>query len=255
MKRRASGALALAAGLALAGASSAAELRTVESVGAAPAGPQARAGGTLRQAALEAALRSAVLRVAAELSGLPEVDPGLAGAIGERPLDYVARYRLTEDRGERRALLVDDPQAVLEYVVVAEAQVDVGRMRARLERAGLLASPDSEFDAARVHLVLEGVRSWGAVQAIRAQLAGERDVRSVVPEAVEAAGVTLAVETSRRPSELANALLAHPPQGLQVHLVRAERDGLRLRVVELEQSEEPGGPEPRPSGRTGARLD
>jgi hypothetical protein len=241
--------LVVATGLALAGAAGAADLRRVESVGAAPAGSQARSGGTLRQAALEAALRDAVRRVAAELSGRPEEDPGLERALGERPLDYVARYRLTEDRGERRALLVDDPQAVLEYVVVAEVHVDAARLRARLEQAGLLAPPAALADASRVHLVLEGVRSWGAVQAIRARLARERAVRSVVPEAIEAGGVTLAVETSRRPGELADALLEHPPQGVEVHLVRSDADGLRLRVVELERPEEPGGPAPPAKGR------
>jgi hypothetical protein len=225
-------ALWLAAALVPAVAAGAPELRRVESVGAAPAGAQARAGATLRQAALEAALGDAVRRVAAELSGLSDADPGLARALGDRPLDYVARYRLTEDRGERRALLVADPQAVLEYVVVAEAHVDVARLRARLERAGLLAPPEREAQLARVRLVLEGVQSWEAVQAIRAQLARERAVRSVVPEVLEPGGVTLAVETSRRPGEIASALLARPPQGIEVHLVRAEHDGVRLRVVE-----------------------
>jgi hypothetical protein len=245
-----SGLLMLALLLAAAGGASAAELRRVEAVGAVPAGADAPSGVPIRRAALEAALAQAVLRVASDLGGLPEQDPALQEILGNDPLGYVARYRMLEDRGERRALLVDDPNVTMEYVVLVEAQVDEGRIRSLLTDAGIL-SPRERHDTESVLVVLEDVHSYWALAAIRERLEADPRVRSVVPQEFEVGRVALAVETSRDPRGLLRQLSATPPPGVEVRLLEAGRRGLRLQVVEHEL---PDGRGPGQSGRLPANA-
>ena len=238
--------LALLAWLvASAGGASAAELRRVEAVGAVPAGADAPPGVPIRRAALEAALAQAVMRVASDLGGLPEQDPALEEILGKDPLGYVSRYRMLEDRGERRALLVDDPDVTMEYVVLVEAFVDEGRLRSRLTEAGLL-SPRQRHPTETLLVVLEDVHSYWALAAIRERLEADSRVYSVVPQEFEVGRVALAVETSRDPRDLLRQLSATPPPGVEVRLLEAGRRGLRLRVVERELPPDGRGP-----GRTG----
>lgn len=227
--------------VAAAGGASGAELRRVEAVGAVPAGADAPSGIPIRRAALEAALAQAVLRVASDLGGVSEQDPALQQILGNDPLGYVSRYRMLEDRGERRALLVDDPDVTMEYVVLVEAQVDEGRIRSRLTDAGIL-SPRERADTASVLVVLEDLHSYWALAAIREQLEADSRVRSVVPQEFEVGRVALAVETSRDPRDLLRQLSASPPAGVEVRLLEAGRSGLRLRVVELEPPADGRGP-------------
>lgn len=223
--------LAAALLLLVAGAQ-AAEMRRVEAVGAVPAGADAPQGQPIRQAALQAALSQAVLRVASDLGGLSERDPALAEVLGSDPFDYVSRYRILEDRGERRALLVEDPDVTTEYVVLVEAQVDEGLIRSRLTDAGVLSPRQQQGDTQRLLVILEDVHSYQALRAIRARLEEDTRVRSVVPQEFEVGRAALAVETSRAPRDLLQGLTAQPPEGVEVHLLEAGGQGLRLRVVE-----------------------
>jgi hypothetical protein len=230
----------LALALPAAGAE-AADLRRVEAVGAVPAGADAPAGVPVRRAALEAALTRAVIRVASDLGGLSEQDPALLESLGDDPLGYVSRYRMLEDRGERRALLVDDPDVTTEYVVLVEAQVDEGRIRSRLTDAGILSPRESQTTGS-VLLILEDVHSYWALAAIQERLEEDSRVRSVIPQEFEVGRVALAVETSRDPRELLRRLSSKPPAGVEVRLLEAGRRGLRLQVVEHELPADGRGP-------------
>lgn len=225
-------------GLALAGQAPGAELRRVEAVGAVPGGADAPEGVPVRRAALEAALEQAVLRVASDLGGLPEQDPALAESLGRDLMGYVSRYRMLEDRGERRALLVHDPDVTVEYVVLVEAHVDEARIRRRLTDAGLL-SPRETARSGSVLVVLEDLHSYWALEAIRSRLERDARVSSVVPQEFEVGRAALAVQTSRDPRGLLRQLSADPPAGVEVRLLEAGRGGLRLQVVERDPP--PGG--------------
>jgi hypothetical protein len=199
----------------------------------------------VRRAALEVALQQAVQRVALELWGAthPGAAASVADALGDEPEAYVGRYRLLEDRGERRALLIEDPEVTLEYVVVVEAHVDVGRVRSRLEEAGLLLSRAGPEGGARLVVVLEGVRSYPALAAVAARLRAQPGVGAVVPEEFARERVVLGIRTRRSAGEILQGLLADPPQGVELRTLRADGEEVRLRVIES----------PAPGGRLGSR--
>ena len=134
--------------LSLAATASARDIERVEVVGAVAVLPGA-ATSSAREAAVRRALREAVNRTAlALLAQLPVSEDGagieLSGVLGADPLEYASRYQVIEDRGERPALFVTDPDAVSEYVVVVEVYLDLDRVRDRLRAAGLELAPSGE---------------------------------------------------------------------------------------------------------------
>lgn len=162
-------ALAVALGSAAAGG----EVRRYEVVGAVAVRPGAAAPG--RQAALQAALEEAALQAARKLleteaPGTPPPDD-LAAAIGN-PEDYAVSYRLVEDRGEQAALVTPGGAGAREYVVLAEVEVNVGRLRDRLRERGRLAgAPPVPAGPTRFRLELLDLPSPRAYSAIRNALA------------------------------------------------------------------------------------
>lgn len=214
----------------LAGPASA-QVRSVEAVGAVPGGPQAPKGLPIQQAAIEAGLREAVRRVALEIlaGGAADAEPRLDGALGPNVYEYVSRFQLLEDRGEQRPLLLHDPELTSEYVVLVSVQVDDGRLRDRLTRAGLLA-PDGAPAAGRVLLVLEDLRSWRPVEAVTQRLRADPGVRSVVPEEFSPGRARLALETTQSADAIVKRLLAQPPEGIQLVPVRQDPEGVWLRA-------------------------
>jgi hypothetical protein len=237
--------LAAAAALALA-AGAGAEVRRFEVVGAVPIAPGS--AGSLRHAALRAALAEAALRAAAGLveaeSGKPP--PDLGGALGSKPDEYAVSYRVLEDRGEQPALLTAQDPAAREYVVVAEVQVDVGRVRERLREQGRLpAEAPAPAGPTRFQLELLDLPSAAAWTAARRALAGAG--ARVVPLELEPRRAL--VEVSGVPEALALERLrtAELPSGLWIEPLPAEAPGApaRARVQR-------GPPPAPPEGSTGA---
>jgi hypothetical protein len=195
---------------------------------------QAPKGLPIQQAAIEAGLREAVRRVAVELLGgrAAEAEPRLDATLGPNVYEYVSRFQLLEDRGEQRPLLLHDPKLTSEYVVLVSVQVDAGRVRDRLTRGGLLAA-DGVPAAGRVLFVVEGLRSWRALDALARRLRADPGVRSVVPEEFSRGRARLAVETTHAPDAILQRLLAQPPDGFQVVPVRQDAEGVVVRVTDL----------------------
>jgi hypothetical protein len=225
--------LVAAAGLAalLAAGSASGELRSVEAVGAVAAGAQAPKGLPIQQAAIEAGLREAVRRVALELlgSGARAAEPRLDGALGPNVYEYVSRFQLLEDRGEQPPLLLDDPEVKSEYVVLVTVQVDADRVRGRLTGAGLL-SADGAPAPGRMLLVVEDVRSYQGFAALSKRLRADPGVRSVVPDEFVRGRARLAVETTQSSDAVLQRLVAQPPEGFQVVLLRQDAEGVHLRL-------------------------
>jgi hypothetical protein len=229
-----------------------AQLRRIEAVGVVAAGADAPRGLPIREAAVEAALREAVVRVAADLADGPPLAGAedLAELFGQKPSNYVARYRLIEDRGTRRPLLVEDPAVTSEYVVVVVAHVDSERVRRRLVEEGFLAESILGRAQGRVVLVLEGLRSYRLLAALRERLGEDPAVGRTVPEAFDRDGAALAVYTSRSTAQILDRLLAEPPHGVEIVPLREEGDRVWIRLVERR---DPSGSSP-PGGGAAASL-
>jgi hypothetical protein len=225
-------AAAVLAAAALAAGTAAGELRSVEAVGAVAGGTQAPKGLPIQQAAIEAGLREAVRRVARDLvgSGAAALGPRLEATLGPNVYEYVSRFQLLEDRGEQPPLLLDDPTVKSEYVVLVSVQVDAERVRGRLAGAGLLG-PDGAPAPGRVLLVIEDVRSYPGFAALAKRLRADPGVRSVVPDEFVRGRARLAVETTLSPDAVLKRLVAQPPEGLEVVLLRQDAEGVHLRLV------------------------
>ena len=166
-------AAALVLGVALASSAAGAEVRRFEVVGAVPVPPDAPAPG--RQAALQAALEEAALQAARGLfeQEAPGTPPpaDLAAAIGSAE-DYAVSYRVVEDRGEQAALVTPAGPGGREYVVVAEVEVNVGRLRDRLRERGRLAgAAPAAAGPTRFRLELLDLPSPRAYASVRNALA------------------------------------------------------------------------------------
>lgn len=240
LRRAAAG--VLLAGLVLWGdgtpiASAAAKVRRVEAEGVVPM--NAAAGGSApRNGAVRAAVAEAVRRTAEGLlppdfqpEGVetgPGVDPEqalaswLGEALGGDPFEYATRFRILEDRGVRRSMDAQG-KAASEYVVLAEVNVDVERVRERLVFVGALAGPSGDDSAERIRIVADGVTSYVAYEALRRAAIDGLGARSVVPLELERGRAVLEADASGDPDALLADLAAGAPP--------------ELRVVPLEASE------------------
>ena len=228
-RARAAGAL-LALAVCAAAAGARAEVRRFEAVGAVPMAPGTP--GALRQAALQAALGEAALQAA---RGLVQVETGkpppedLAAAIGAKPEEYAVSYRVLEDRGEQAALLTGQDPTAREYVVVAEVQIDVGRLRDRLREKGRLAAVTPEAAGpARFRLELLDLPTPAAWTSIQKALAAAG--ATVVPLELEPRRAL--VEVSGVPEALALERVrgASLPPGLWAEPLGPEGEGAPARV-------------------------
>lgn len=235
----------------------------VETVGAVPAGALAPPGIPIRQAALEAALTEAVARVARDLvsagpppkggATTPEpTDPNdWLSLLGGSADDYTLGYRVLEDRGERPALLVHDPNAKTEYEVLAEVHVDADRVSKRLRAVGLLAPLPAGGDSHMLTLVLEPLPSWHAITAVRQALEANDGVEAI-PSRFSAAGVALRVEAPGNPGTLVDRLVASPPPGITLSPDGASPGQRQLHLVEAPAAPAPPGAPPAASPAPGA---
>lgn len=207
--------------LALCSVAARAETVATEGVGRAPLTANAPA------AALDAALRDAVRKVAAELAGTPadpDAEAALDAALGKDPARYATTYRKRSEREVRGAASGD------ELVVTVDAQVDRARVAAALRRGGLLpeASATGAAEEGLGRIVIEPAPSWPALSALRRRFV-ELGARRAVLAEVEPGRVIVAVE-GRSADGLARAVVADPPPGTRVE-ARGEADGApRLRV-------------------------
>ena len=210
----------------------AAELRSVEAVGAVPLDPDDPPRRPPRDLAVQRALAEAVQRVA--LDELPGFDPvegevQLWAALGKDPLDYANRFRILEDRGERPALFTEIPGVTTEYVVLVEVQVDTDRVRQRLRDRGLLLARSERGARRPVRVVLEDVGTWASYRAVRTLLE-EVGARTALPVEMEKGRAVLDVEGDRSPDELVAALMRAAPPNLRLDPLGVDSDTVRLRA-------------------------
>ena len=243
MSRRLAGVAALLAALLLASSVQASDIRRIEAVGSVPivAGQRTTVGP--KEAAIDAALREAVHRVAHDF--LMDADPDAAialtpgpsqqarlrEALGRDMVRYTKSFRILEDRGEGPALFVEQTGAETEYVVIVEVQVDAGKVEGRLVERGLIASRAPLATAGIVRLEVEGLDQYAAYEQLRELLKERMGARSVQPLELERGRSVLAVETALGPADLLHRLLALAPPNMQILPLTAEPDSVRLSVV------------------------
>jgi len=235
---------AIAAALLLVAGLVSAEVRRLEVVGAVPADADRPTDEPLRRAALEAALDEAVSRVARGLLAGPEgeaPDVDLDEILGE-PTNYALRYRVLEERGERRALLVDDPDVAMEFVVLVEVHVDVDRVAARLEAAGLAATLGTGHS---FELELLEVPSERAFAAVRRALVEQAGAESAVPVELETGRAVLRVEAAQGSKAAVSRLLAADlGPGISLQSLGSAGGTVRMRLFELPPETPPSDPAP-----------
>ena len=171
---------------------------------------------------------------------------------GDDPLDYISRYRVIEDRGERPTQYSQDPKVEFEYVVLVESHIDSARVRSRLEKAGLLMTR-ARAPAQQLLVIIDGNSDFDAYEALRRALIDRVRVKSAVPVEMERGRIVLAVETSRSARQLLENLLRSAPPGLHVTPVGSQARSLTLRI-ELEDLPEDPGPNDPGATRTGSRA-
>jgi hypothetical protein len=234
--------LAILGLLAVAGAARAVEERVVDGVGAvAVKGAAGGRSGTPRDAALRAAIVEAVRRVALELlpADAAATDPEAAvdAALAPDLRAFANRFRILEDRGEGPALLVEEPGVQTEYVMVVQAQVDVGRVRQRLVRAGLLPAGDLA-PSQRLRIVIEDLDGYAGYRAVRTLL-DDLGVRGAVPVQMDRGTAVLEVESRLPASELLAQLVRSAPPELRLDAVASDAESLTLRAHFLAQGAAP----------------
>ncbi len=212
------------------------EVRRVEVVGVAPAGADAQSGVPVRQRALRAALALAVEGVAMgllsdESAAEPALD--LGRVLGGSPREFTVGYKVLEDRGERRPLLLVDPKVSSEYVLLVEVFVDVTRVERALEAADLRVRRPVEAPSSELRVVVEAIPSYQAYAALCRYLTDQAGVSAVTPAIFEAGRVELRVEGRLTPQELVDRLVNPQPDGLRVEPVFVDGQSVRIRIAEL----------------------
>jgi hypothetical protein len=265
-----SGVAALVLVLGLGAGSAAADIRRMEAVGSEPLYAGTRPSRAPRDGAIQRAILEAVSRVAGDFlldqSAGANVAPGLGGGagapsqqgpppnyskiFGRNLVQYTARYRIIEDRGEGPVLFAAQAGVESEYVVIVEVHVDADRVRQRLEEVGLLAPAAREGEPRRIVLEVLGLQVYPAYQALQTLLLEEIGASRVVPLEFRRGRVRLGIEYGKGgPAELLDELYARSPRELEITPVQSDELRLTIQVVWVPTETNPGeGVWPRKSG-------
>jgi len=232
-------ALAVLACAALAAAPVAAHEQKVASVGVAPI---TATDSTPRDSALRAAVRTAVAEAAAAMLpagyAAPTPAPGdaerepnawLSEKLGADPFVYVTRFRIVEDRGRRPAMFSTDRSVAYEYVVLAEVNLNLDAIRAKMEKLGL-AEGSARGPAREVTLVVEGLTTYKPLALVQETLRRDRGVRSVRAVEFTTGRAVLAVDADEDAAGLAAGLARRAPEGLAVTMVEQGPTRATVRV-------------------------
>jgi len=225
-------ALALLLFVALVSAQASAQVRQMETVGAYPLSKDAKRSGSARDTAVKLALDEAVMQVAMDLvTGVKRSEAAafLPSALGDDPLDYISRFRIIEDRGERPTKHSQGSGVELEYVVLVESHIDSARIRRRLAKAGLLMAR-AQAPARQILVIVDGNHDFVAYAALRRTLTDRLRVKSAVPVEMERGRAVLAVETSRSPRQLLQNLLRNAPPELLVTPLGTQAGTVTLQI-------------------------
>ena len=175
------------------------------------AGPPLSEAEALAQAE---ALRAEELRLA-QIAEREEKER-IRKALGLDTVSYTKSFRIVEDQGERPAIFTDDPDVATEYLVLLEVQVEVDRVRAGLEQAGLLR-PLAVSELTGIEVEVLGLGHYAGYQALLALLRGDAVAAAEVsPRHFGPDRVVLVLEGEWEAAELIERVQASAPANLVI---------------------------------------
>jgi len=155
----------------------------------------------------------------------------LRSALGKDMLPYTRSYRILEDQGELPVLFGDAPGVKTEYVVVIEVIVDVDRVSAALESAGLVAVLDTPGNGAALTLELVGLARYEALERVLTALRGPLGATRVTTLEFERERQLLSVEGPFDAAGLAARIGRLRDQRLVLEPIALDEEFGRLRVL------------------------
>ncbi len=172
----------------------------------------------------------------------------LRAALGKDVLPYMRSYRILDDRGEVPVFIKDDPDVTVEYVVVVEVLVDVGRVVGALERAGLIAGADSAEAGDAISVELIGLSRYEAFDYLLVALREQFGATRVQTVEFSRERQVLLVEGPFGPSALSAKLARLESPQLILEPIGVDAEGRRIRLMghwfpAYEESEAGASPE------------
>lgn len=194
---------------------------------AVPAGDAAAAGAQLRQQALQAGIEDAVREVTRRYAVPVEGEEDPLAALAAPARDFVLRYRVVEQIGERPA--GEGPPGGLEYAARVEVDVDTPRLTRALARTGRAAIRTEDAAASTLYRIAAPLRWREWVRFERALRAA--GATRAVPHEVDAEGMVIRVETVGDPDIVLRRVRDAPPEGLVVEWAGPPSRDLTLRTL------------------------
>jgi hypothetical protein len=218
-----------------------------------PLGAASAGGASARQEALEAGIREAILRTATDLArqaGSPATADAIRAALGAPASwkEFAAAYRILEDRGERAPLLETSPGAEREYVVSVEVEVEQGKLRSQLTRAGVLAGPAAPGARQTLRIAFEGIDSYPVWKRVRRALAARGG--AVQPLEFSHGRVLAALETDESSGAVLDRLARALGEDFEVTPIGSEGDAVRVAIARRVPPDAPELPGAAPEAET-----
>lgn len=236
-----------------------ADTQLIEVVGVVPVPDGGLATRDVREAAVQVALREAVMSVARQLlidaspseDGDSVDDVRITRVLGNQVLPYTTRYRIVDDQGERPVMFGDAgaegaaegvaegaAEGVAEgvaggvtigseYVLVVEVSVETSLVEQRLVEEGLLAEGAGAVEAPRLRVEVRGLVQHPGYVAMRKLIRDTGRASSVQPVAFARGLVVFEVA-------LPGANARHELEALVERLVSAGPPALEIELVEID---------------------
>ncbi len=168
----------------------------------------------------------------------------LRNALGDQARGYTNRYRISEDRGLRERLFTggENPDANSEYVVVAEVDVDVERVRKALLKAGVIdsvAKASLDNVSRELRLVILDPINYRLVTDLQKVIEEEMEHSSALPLEFENGQAVLAVRSDLGAETFARSLIRRLPAELHVKQATVRGDEIAMRFELRPVLEEP----------------
>jgi hypothetical protein len=155
----------------------------------------------------------------------------LRNALGNDVLPFMRSYRILDDRGEVPVFIRDDPDVAVEYVVVIEVLVDVDRVTAALEAAGLIVGIKSAEIGEPISVELLGLSRFEAFDVLLEALRGELGATRVRTVEFSRKRQVILVEGPFGPSALSASLASLESPELILEPIGVDSIGRRIRLV------------------------
>jgi hypothetical protein len=211
-----------------------ARVERVEAVGSYGISDEKRHRVTPRDEAVDLAIWEGVSRVALEVIGEAESTEEdvelLRSALGKDVLPYARSFRILEDKGESPVLFAEDPDITTEYVVIVEVVVDVDRVSAALDEAGLIAGGGVQAINEPVLVELIGVGRHDVFEAIRDAFVSDLGAVRVETLGFARNRQLLSVVGPFGPEDLSAAMQRLTGSGWTLETIGIDEFGRRIRV-------------------------